>query len=113
MVLGVRQGALVIPPAALVTSQSGQSVFVVKADHTVELRQVQVAQSSDQAAVIARGLSAGEQVVIDGQLNLAPGVRVAVQAEGRGAPGPAAGGAAVARDGKEAGGGAGAGGNAQ
>lgn len=104
VVLGVRRGAVVVPPAAVTSTQAGDSVFVVKPDRTVELRQVEVAQADDRTAVIAAGVRAGEQVVIDGQLDLTPGVRVAPRAAGGAAGGPA-----VAREGQEAGAGTGAG----
>jgi multidrug efflux system membrane fusion protein len=51
-------------------------VFVVKADQTVELRQVTVAREIGQETVIAQGVSPGETVVTDGQLRLVPGAKV-------------------------------------
>jgi multidrug efflux system membrane fusion protein len=65
-------------------SQNGQYVYVVKADKTVELRNVTVERQQGDQMVIARGLNAGEEVVTDGQLRLTPGVRVTTGRGGQG-----------------------------
>jgi multidrug efflux system membrane fusion protein len=77
--------AIVVPAIAVQASQTGQFVYVVKPDSTVEMRNVTVARQQGEQMVIARGLSAGEEVVTDGQLRLTPGARI-VRA-GRGARG--------------------------
>jgi multidrug efflux system membrane fusion protein len=61
----------------------------VKPDRTVELRNVTTAGRVDQDMVIDKGLEEGETVVTEGQLRLAPGMRVSVRdgREGQGAPG--------------------------
>ncbi len=61
------------------TGQQGQYVFVVKPDKTVELRTVTVARAVDAESVIKQGLKAGETVVTDGHLRLAPGSRISVK----------------------------------
>jgi membrane fusion protein, multidrug efflux system len=68
--------ALVVPAAAVQTSQGGPYVYVVKADQTAELRPVTVQRQQGDNVVIARGLAAGEEVVTDGQLRLTPGTPV-------------------------------------
>jgi len=68
--------AIVAPSSAIQNGPNGQYVFVVKADQTVELRNVKVGRSEGDEAVIAAGLAAGEQVVTVGQLRLAPGLKV-------------------------------------
>jgi multidrug efflux system membrane fusion protein len=55
-------------------------VFVVKPDLTVESRPVTPGLIDGRDTVITKGLSAGERVVIDGQLRLVPGARVDVKA---------------------------------
>jgi multidrug efflux system membrane fusion protein len=57
-------------------SQNGQYVYVVKQDRTVEMRPVTIERQQGDQMVIARGLTAGEEVVTDGQLRLTPGARV-------------------------------------
>ncbi len=71
--------AIVVPAVAVQTGQQGQYVFVVKPDQTVDLRNVQVARTSGEEAVVAQGLKPGETVVTDGQLRLVPGSRVTVK----------------------------------
>lgn len=76
--------ALVVPTQALQTGQDGQFVYVIKPNMTVESRPVVVGPRVDQDVVIESGVAAGEKVVTEGQLRLAPGMRVRL---GGGAPG--------------------------
>jgi multidrug efflux system membrane fusion protein len=84
------ENATVVPATAVQPSASGQYVYVVKADRTAEVRPVTVSRQSGEDMIIARGLSPGEEVVIDGQLRLTPGAQVSI-AGGRGAGGAGAG----------------------
>jgi multidrug efflux system membrane fusion protein len=59
--------------------QSGQFVFVVKPDQTVESRPVTVAGTVGDEVAIAKGIQPGETVVTDGQLFLTPGVTVQIR----------------------------------
>jgi len=68
--------AIVVPAAAVQPSQSGQFVYVVKPDHSVEVRNVVILRQQGEQIVIAQGLAAGEEVVTEGQLRLTPGARV-------------------------------------
>ena len=68
--------AILVPSRAVQTGPDGQYVFVVKPDATVELRDVKVARTEGDDAVVATGLEAGDKVVVAGQLRLAPGVRI-------------------------------------
>ena len=70
--------ALVVPTQAVQTGPNGQFVFVVKPDMTTEVRAVQVERSDGADAIIAKGLEKGEQVVVKGQLRLAPGAKVTI-----------------------------------
>ncbi len=71
-----QKDAIVVPSAALENGPSGQYVFVVKPDLTVELREVKVARTDGEDTIVASGLKPGESIVTTGQLRLAPGVRV-------------------------------------
>jgi multidrug efflux system membrane fusion protein len=73
--------AIVVPAVAVQTSQQGQYVYVIKPDRTAELRNVQIDRQQGEETIIARGLSAGEEVVTDGHLRLTPGARVSVPGE--------------------------------
>lgn len=89
LVLTTRPDAIVVPSKAVQAGPSGQFVFVVKSDHTVEMRPVQLADALDGLTVIAGGLSEGEQVVTDGQLRLTPDASVRIlpeESQGRDQP---------------------------
>jgi multidrug efflux system membrane fusion protein len=81
--LATEPSAVVVPLPAVLRGQQGAYVFVVKTDSTVELRPVEVSRNVGQEAVVAKGLSAGERVVTDGQLRLGPGARVEIKEPAR------------------------------
>ncbi len=74
--LGSQHGAISVPSQAVQTGQKGDYVFVVKADLTAEMRLVTVDRSISGETVIAKGLNAGETVVVDGLLRVSPGAKV-------------------------------------
>lgn len=74
--LSTQANALVVPNQAVQTGQNGQFVYVVKADQTVESRPVTTGTRVDQDLVVNKGLVAGEVIVLEGQLRLAPGMKV-------------------------------------
>jgi multidrug efflux system membrane fusion protein len=88
---------LAIPGSALQTSQSGQYVYVVKPDQTAELRPVVVERSLGADAVIAKGLTAGETVVTEGQLRVIPKRPVEIKSDSGGARAGQGGGAGEAK----------------
>ncbi|MCC6590753.1 MAG: efflux RND transporter periplasmic adaptor subunit [Bryobacterales bacterium] len=68
--------ATVVPAEAVQEGQTGQFVFVVKADSTVEPRKVTVGRTFENRTVIQSGVAPGEKVVTDGHLRLAPGSKI-------------------------------------
>ena len=74
--LSTQANALVVPNQAVQTGQNGTFVYVVKADQTVEPRPVTTGARVDQDLVVNKGLAAGEMIVLEGQLRLAPGMKV-------------------------------------
>jgi membrane fusion protein, multidrug efflux system len=74
--LGEESNAVVVPASAVQTGQRGSQVFVVKPDHSVDLRDVQTGRSANGLTVIHSGVKAGETVVTDGQLRLVPGATI-------------------------------------
>jgi multidrug efflux system membrane fusion protein len=79
LTLAHEPGSIVVPSQAVQTGQSGQFVWVVKNDMTVESRPVTVARTHGTLSVVARGVQPGERVVTDGQLRLSPGARVEIK----------------------------------
>ena len=71
--------AIVVPDAAVMTGQQGPYVFTIKPDNTVELVPVTLDRKIDGQAVISKGVSAGQRVVIDGQARLVANSRVDVR----------------------------------
>jgi multidrug efflux system membrane fusion protein len=82
LTLDTLKQATVVPSEAIQSSQSGDFVFVVKSDATVEKRPVSVGIAEGGRTVIERGVSPGETIVTDGQLRLAEGSKVTLQAPG-------------------------------
>ena len=74
--LTTHTNALVVPSQAVQAGQEGVYVYVVKPDRSVESRSVVTGSRVDQDIVIQSGLQAGETVVTEGHLRLAPGMRV-------------------------------------
>ncbi len=82
--VGERTRAVVVPAGAVAAGQQGEYAYVVGADRKAQLRQVVVDQAGEREAVIGKGIAAGEQVVVEGQLKLRPGALVEVlQDEGK------------------------------
>lgn len=81
LVLFTQRQVCVVPAQAVTQGQEGVFVYVVQPDRTVALHPVTVARTTDEWAVITRGVSPGDQVVTDGQLRLAPGAKITVKGE--------------------------------
>jgi len=79
LLLTTQPNAVVVPNESVQTGQSGTFVYVVKADRTVESRTVVTGARVGQDMVVDKGLEAGEIVVTEGQLRLAPGSKVVVR----------------------------------
>src|SRR4029077_7134411 len=74
LLLETRKGTIVVPAAAIQRGpQGGAFTYVVKADKTVEVRQVKVAFNQANVSAIDSGLSPGDLVVTDGQDKLQAG----------------------------------------
>jgi multidrug efflux system membrane fusion protein len=80
--LGTQDNAVTVPTVALQAGQDGAFVFVAKPDNTVEVRQVTVARTVGDTAVVAQGLTPGEKVVTEGQLRLMQGSRITEKTAG-------------------------------
>jgi multidrug efflux system membrane fusion protein len=77
--LEVRENVAAVPPEAVQIGQDGSYVFVVNNDNIVDIRPVIVGQKDENSILIDSGLEEGERVVLDGQINLKPGVQVAIR----------------------------------
>jgi multidrug efflux system membrane fusion protein len=79
LVLGIQQGATVVPAQAVLTGQQGSYVFTVEGGTTAKQQPVTVARTSDSIAVISAGLEPGATVVTDGQLRLSQNAKVEIK----------------------------------
>jgi multidrug efflux system membrane fusion protein len=76
LLVDTHRGAVVVPAAAIQPSAKGSFVFVVRPDHTVQARPVTVGTADGDDVAIARGLAAGEQVVMEGAERLRDGAAI-------------------------------------
>jgi len=65
-----------VPVPAIEHGPDGLFVYVTKPDGSVDQVDVQVGYQTDDEAVVTKGLSGRETVVVSGQSRLAPGIRV-------------------------------------
>jgi multidrug efflux system membrane fusion protein len=87
VILTVRGGVATVPAQTVQEGPNGHYVYVIKPDDTVERRTVDVASIQDGIAAVTKGLSPGEQVVVEGQYRLTSGTRVKPSAPSTGAAG--------------------------
>lgn len=71
-----QEKAVTLPSPAIQVGQNGPYVFVVE-NGVAKVRPVTVDRTVDMQTVVSKGLNGGETVVLDGQLSLVDGVRVA------------------------------------
>jgi multidrug efflux system membrane fusion protein len=74
--------AVLVPNAAIQHSPRSAYVYVVKADKSVEARNVELKLTEGDQTAIASGLAPGETIVIDGIDKLQPGAKVTVREPG-------------------------------
>jgi multidrug efflux system membrane fusion protein len=79
LLLGTIQGAVLVPSSAPQMSAAGSYVYVVKPDSTAEQRTISLGQRQGDLIVVEKGVAAGEKVVINGQLGVTPGGKVAIK----------------------------------
>jgi len=77
--LSTQKNAIVVPTKAIQTGQQGEYVYVVRNDSTAESRPVKTAGTYQNLTLISDGLRAGESVIVNGQLRVAPDAKVVVQ----------------------------------
>ncbi len=92
LVLSTQKNAVVVPTRAIQTGQQGEYVYVVRADSTAESRPVKTAGAYKNLTLVSDGLKPGEQVIVNGQLRVAPNAKVMVQSALPGTPTSPAGG---------------------
>jgi len=70
------RNALTLPTSAVQLGPNGPFTYVVKADSTVEVRQLKIGEQSGSMTVVIGGLALNERVVTSNQYRLQPGSHV-------------------------------------
>ena len=78
LLLDTRHDGLTVPASVVQQGPQGAYAYVINPDTTVAIRSIKVAQVSEGQALIDSGLSANEQVVVDGQYKLQAGTHVTI-----------------------------------
>src|SRR5579872_5693941 len=76
LTLSQQPNATVVPSHAIITTQQGSYVYVVRPNNTVEQRTVVATRTIGDETVVDKGLKPGETIVTDGQINLIPGAPI-------------------------------------
>lgn len=80
--LKVDKDAVLVPEAAIQIGQDGKFVFVLDSETmTTQVRFIEVGETIEELVVIAKGITKGEKVVTNGQINLRPGANVFIAAK--------------------------------
>jgi multidrug efflux system membrane fusion protein len=74
-----RKDAVTVPPVALQRGPDGLYVWVITSNNTVQHRAIDAQTINDQMAIVSKGLTAGERIVVDGQSRLDEGVHVNIR----------------------------------
>ncbi|HLK40932.1 MAG TPA: efflux RND transporter periplasmic adaptor subunit, partial [Polyangiaceae bacterium] len=86
--LATRKAAVVVPAAVVQRGPQGTFAYVIGPNSTAEVHPIVVDSVQGDTALVARGLSVGDEVVVSGQAQIRPGSRVAAKAAA--APGASA-----------------------
>ena len=78
VVTQMQDDGLTVPLDAIQQGPQGHYIFVVDSDHKVAMRPVSVRETLNGEALIDKGLTAGETVVVRGQYRLTPGTMVSL-----------------------------------
>ena len=78
LLLDTRHDGLTVPASVVLQGPQGYYAYVINADGSVAIRTVKVAQIWEGQALVDSGLTADEQVVVDGQYKLQPGTHVTI-----------------------------------
>lgn len=94
--LGSLPQAMIVPQEAINAGQHGAYLYVINGQQTAEMRRIKVLRQDGTQVAVATAdgdsgpaLAAGDRVVTDGQLGLAPGLPVTVVSPSAGDPAPA------------------------
>ena len=73
------EASLVVPESAVALDQAGSYVFVVSGNNVAEQRRLKLGVSRDGFVAVTEGLKPGDNVIVQGQQRVRPGMTVAPQ----------------------------------
>lgn len=76
LLMDVRENALVVPTKAIVIESGGAFVYVVRSDKIVEKRFVELGPEIKNSTIVERGITEGENIVVEGYHKLSHGMQV-------------------------------------
>ena len=79
LVVGVRRNALTAAVGSVMSGPKGDYVYTISADNVAHSVPVLVVARQNGLAVFTKGVASGDRVVVNGQYNLADGVKVAIE----------------------------------
>lgn len=79
LVLGTRHDAVTVPLDSVMSGPNGDYVYTIAPDNIAHRVPILVDARQNGLAVVTKGLSPGERVVVDGQYRLADNVKVAIE----------------------------------
>lgn len=79
VIIEIKKQATVIPAQAVLLGEEGPYVYVITSNKTAELKAVTPGQKEGGLIVIEKGISPGDTVVVEGQINLSPGDSVTIK----------------------------------
>ncbi len=79
LLIATRSHAIVVPAVAVQHGPQGTFAYVVAPDSTAALRPITVDAIQGETAIVSKGLTPGEEVVVEGQAQLRPGAKVAAK----------------------------------
>jgi multidrug efflux system membrane fusion protein len=74
--VSVLKDAVTVPASAVQRGPAGTYAYLISPEATAELRPVTVSRFEDGIALIEKGLTPGDKVVVDGHFRIQPGARV-------------------------------------
>lgn len=75
----VAENAYIVPPGAVLMGKNGPYTYIVNAEGKATPYNVDVlVRTNDYIAIYSKDMHAGDAVVVDGQINIAPGMKVQI-----------------------------------
>src|ERR1700722_17660068 len=76
LIVSTKKNALTVPAQTVMQGPNGAYAYTINPDKTVDRKDVDVALTQDGEAVINKGLTANDSVVVDGQYRLTKGAKI-------------------------------------